>query len=140
MSRYARNKLYRRFPYDIEGAFVTLDMSKIGQATPTPVLGKVDTGFRITILSFPTANTLGINDPRVNALDTIRIPTDTGQRIICHFHDLWLHINEVNGHLLRLQFRVGISPDIGNRTLFGLNCTSYFRLFFDADNVYLYRP
>jgi hypothetical protein len=139
-----RNGLKYRFDRPVpylrnDGTFVTLGMSKMGQAEPTPVFGKIDTGFDSTILSFPTAKTLGINNPAVNAYTTRRIPTVTGEGIFCYMHVLWLYVDDVYGRILRPNFWVWFSRDV-NFNLFGLDCTSYYCLVFDCENIHFLRP
>jgi hypothetical protein len=97
-----------------------------------PVIGKMDTGANFTILTFTTAQRLGIKDPAAGCAAIIPGVTATGETISVYRR--FIIINIQGADVLHVR-QVGFAKEL-KRDLFGLDWTDVFCLVFDSSALH----
>jgi len=102
------------------------------------VVGKMDTGATMTVLTFDAARALGIQDPTRSAAGVIHLASATGHRMACFRHHVMVRIPSDDGDVLTFVLLVAFAEDVrGN--LFGMDWVPHLSVTVDEDGVRLSR-
>lgn len=118
---------------------IRVRMTVIGVPDFVPVIAKLNTSIRNSILTFDTARTLGIENPKKGTDKTVLNPV-TGRRIPCYVHLVSVQVG-VYGMGIPFEFR--LLPAFTDRlteNFFGMDWTCNFCLAVDGRRVHLLRP
>jgi hypothetical protein len=103
-----------------------------------PVQGKVDTGAFMTMLTFATADALGLDDPTVGFLRQGTAEAANGQPIPYYVHRILISVPNAQGGDLQLVLEAGFAKEV-SRNLFGVDWLSSACVAIDRQRVHLLR-
>jgi predicted aspartyl protease len=102
------------------------------------VVGKLDTGAAMTVLSFQTAIFLGIPDPTVGFLVKKDLQTATGRSVKCYVHRVSVCIPNPAGRDLTFVLAAGFTEKLPTN-LFGMDWMSHICVAVDRQRVHALR-
>lgn len=117
--------------------FIQVEM--VGMSgTSQLVIGKLDTGAFMTMLSSDTAGILGIEDIQKSALREGTAWAANDKKIPYYVHSLLVNIPNAVGEDLRFPLQAGFSDKI-RRNLFGIDWLNHMCIAVDSEEVHLLR-
>jgi len=118
--------------------YVEVDMAGGFSGRFVPVIGKVDTGASLTMLTFSTASELGIQDPKIEAVLQDSLQTATGEKIPYYAHFVSVRIGSDPRRSIAFVLMAGFSEKI-ERNLLGIDWLDHLCLAFDKTSVHFLR-
>lgn len=103
-----------------------------------PILGKVDTGTSLTLLTFDDARAIGIPRPTRSELWKRVLRSANRSRVKCYGHRVTVRVGADQGVPVVFPLEVGVVKKLANN-LFGLDWTWQFCLAIDICSVHLLR-
>ena len=117
----------------------TIEVEMAGAAGVFEIVrGKLDTGASITMLTFPTASTLGIGDPTVNHIRQGTAEAANGESFPYYVHRVIVSVPNPGGENLLLVMNAGFAREV-QRDLFGIDWLRYVCVAVDRQQVHLLR-
>jgi hypothetical protein len=103
-----------------------------------PVAGKLDTGAFATMLTFATAQVLGIFDPKSGFLRRSTAYAANGQAFFYYVHRLIVSVSNPSGPDLSFPLEAGFAEEL-KRNLFGVDWLRHMCVAIDRQKVHLLR-
>ena len=117
--------------------FIEVDM--LGPSgTRAHVIGKVDTGAFMTLLTFATARLLGLAKPARNPIKEDAAHAANGQAFSYYVHSVTIRIPDPGGWHLLFPLEAGFAQEL-KRNLFGIDWLDHVCLVVDRRQVHLLR-
>jgi len=110
----------------------------LGAWAPELIVGKLDTGASITMLTFDTATILGLGDPTTGGLRTRMASTASDQKFPYYVHRVLVTVPSPTGQDLNFPLEAGFAKEV-KRNLFGVDWLAHMCVAIDSEQVHLLR-
>jgi hypothetical protein len=113
---------------DIAGPFLCFE----------PTIGQLDTGAFKTMLTFATAFTIGIDNPKAGSLETGQATTANGQKFDYYVHQVTFRVRDSSGPEFEFVLDAAFAEKV-RRNLFGVDWLNHMCVAVDQSRIHILR-